>query len=242
MVSCDSPKPPHKTVASSSPVAGPSACPIKKPVDPWIAAMLAILCPQEKAFLQNLKARGVQVTAYDKIWFDDPYYDGKTWTTKRFDAGGVTQGNDIQMIRSPDASENAATIFHEGVHTGQAPAEWRELEYDAYTKEDQWRISHGLPPHDPSFRKKDASGKEVTNLAGIRTFVDREYPGVTAKTAKGPPETIIGKTATGLTTLKRADGTTYDRKPKKGDSYPADKPGTDPPGGVKVDMDQLQCP
>jgi hypothetical protein len=78
------------------------------------------------------------------------------------------------MIRSSSAAENAATIYHEGVHTGQPDSmQWRDKEYGAYTQEEGWAISHGLPPHDPSFRTVDASGHPIPNTAAIRAFVDR---------------------------------------------------------------------
>lgn len=197
------------------------------------------MCPKDKAFLQDLKARGVTVTAYDRIYFEDPYYDGTKWTTKHFEAGGTTSGTDINMIKSSSGEGNAATIYHEGTHTGQpSNMEWRDKEYDAYVKEDRWRISHGLGPHDPSFRK--ANGQ--TNEAAIKAFVDKEYPGVTATTSSGgPPEQVIGKDASGKALVRRADGTTYTRKPKKGDSY-AGPEISEPPGGRKIDMNQLQCP
>jgi len=197
------------------------------------------MCPQDKAFLQDLKARGVTITAFDRIYFEDPYYDGKAWTTKTFEAGGTTNGNEINIIQSPSGANNASTLFHEGTHTAQPNnVPWREQEYDAYVKEDQWRISHGLPPHHPDFRTP--AGK--TNDKAIRAFVDKEYPGVTVKSAGKPPESIKGKDeTTGNTIVRRADGTTYTRKPKKGDSFPGDSK-EEPPGGRKIDMNQLQCP
>jgi hypothetical protein len=209
------------------------------PADPWIRSILAIMCPQDKAFLQDLKARGVTITTYDRIYFEDPYYDGTKWTTKHFEAGGTTSGTDINMLTSSSPEEDAATIFHEGTHTGQPSGmAWRDKEYDAYTKEDGWRISHGLPPHDPSFR--DPSGK--TNQAKIREFVDKEYPGVTAKPSSGgPPEQVVGKTPSGAALVRRADGSTYTRNPKRGDSFSGPE-NTVPPGGRKIDMNQLQCP
>jgi Flp pilus assembly pilin Flp len=207
-----------------------------------IADVLNVMCPKDKAFLADLKARGVTVTAFDKIYFDDPYFDGTKWTTKRFDAGGTTLGTKINMIRSTSAAENAATIFHEGVHTGQPSSmAWRDKEYDAYVKEDQWRISHGLPPHTSSFRTVDAAGNPVTDVAAVRAFVDREYPGVTSTTASGPPEQVIGKSSSGNTMVQRADGSVYERAPKAGDSYGGPEK-TVPAGGIPIDMSKLQCP
>jgi hypothetical protein len=198
------------------------------------------MCPQDKAFLQDLKARGVTITAYDSIHYDDPYYDGKKWTTKPMDCAGTTFRTHINMIRYSSGAENAATIYHEGVHTNpsQDGMRWRDKEYDAYVKEDRWRISHGLPPHDPSFRGPDGR----TNEAAIQAKVDKDYPGVTvAPSSGGPPEEVIGKDASGRTKVQRADNSFYYRNPKKGDSFSGVEQ-TQPPGGVNVDINQLQCP
>jgi hypothetical protein len=208
----------------------------------WIQDVLKIMCPKDKAFLDGLRARGVKITAYDRIYFDDPYYDGTKWTSKRFEAGGTTSDSEINMIRSDVARENAATIYHEGVHTAQPDTmPWREKEYDAYIKEDRWRISHGFPPHDPSFRTKDTTGKEITNEAAVRAMVDKAYPGVTATSGGGALEQIVGKTASGNTVVQRADGSRYTRPPKKGDSY-AGPEVTVPKGGIRVNMEELKCP
>lgn len=206
--------------------------------------MLKVMCPQDKAFLADLNARGVSVTLYDRIYFDDPYYDGKRWTTKRFEAGGTTDGNQITILRSGDANADAATLYHEGVHTAQAATmAWRDREYQAYIKEEQWRIAHGIPADRPSFRTTDATGKQVSNDAAIQAFVDKQYPGVTAAPATGTaPEQVIGKTRSGETRVLRADGSTYTRAPRAGDSFSATNAVTVPKGGVKVDMAKLKCP
>jgi hypothetical protein len=104
---------------------------------------------------------------------------------------------------------------------------------------DQWRISHGLPPHNPSFRKTDNAGNQTTNVAGIRKFVDKEYPGVTTGAKKS--EEIVGRTPSGETIVKRADKTQYTRKPKKGDSF-AGTQIAQPPTGIPIDIAKLQCP
>ena len=208
----------------------------------WLNDIKKIMClPEDKTFLADLQARGVTITAFDRIYFEDPYYDGTQWTTRHFEAGGTTDGTDITMIRSTDAVENAATIYHEGVHTGQPVSmAWRDKEYDAYIKEDGWRIAHGLPPHDPSFRTTDASGKQVTNDATVRAMVDKDYPGVTVKTSTGAVEQVIGKAASGETIAKRADGSVYTRSPNPGDSFPAPDAVTEPPQGLPVDLSKLR--
>jgi hypothetical protein len=198
--------------------------------------------PAEQAFLDDLIARGVTVTAFDRIYFEDPYYDGTKWTTKHFEAGGTTGRTDVNIIRGSNAADNASTIFHEGVHTGQPGSmAWRDKEYDAYAKEDKWRMDHGLPPHDPSFRTTDVTGKVVTDVAALKAFVDKEYPGVSVVGPGGAVEQVVGKDAAGDSIVKRADGSRYTRPPKAGDSFPGPEI-TEPPGGLPVDLKKLKGP
>ncbi len=220
---------------------GPTAGTPPPSPDAWLEDIKRIMShPEDKAFLDDLMARGVTITAFDRIYFEDPYYDGTQWTTKHFEAGGTTGGTSINMIRSASAAENAATIYHEGIHTGQPSAlPWREKEYDAYVKEDRWRIAHGLPPHDPSFRTTGADGTPQTNQAAIRAMVDREYPGVSSTSASGAIEQVIGRTASGDTVVQRDDGSSYTRAPQAGDSFPGPEV-TVPPGGVPVDLSKLK--
>lgn len=216
--------------------------------DAWLGGMLAVLCPGDKEFLAKLRARGVTVTGYDRIYWDDPYYDGTAWTTRRFEGGGSTDGagKNINMLTNRSPESNAATLYHEGIHTGQPTTmEWRDKEYEAYTLTEKWRIEHGMPPQDPSFRKQDASGNTVVDEDGVKKMVDEEYPGVTAAPpgapASAPPERVVGRDAAGNSVVQRGNGTTYTRPPRKGDSYPGPQV-TEPPGGRVVNTAQLRCP
>lgn len=204
--------------------------------DAWLGGMLAILCPRDKATLDKLRAGGVKVTAFDRIYFEDPYYDGTKWTTKIFEAGGSAAGKEINMITGQGPIDNASTLYHEGVHTTQPDSmPWRDKEYQAYIAEEQWRIDRGFPPGRPDFRTKDAAGKTIVNEAAVHTFVHSEYPGISAG------DQIIGRMPSGDTVLERPDGSQYSRPPKKGDSYPGPQ-RTDPPGGRPVHSSQLRCP
>lgn len=216
--------------------------------DAWLGGMLAVLCPDDKEFLAKLRARGVTVTGYDRIYWDDPYYDGTKWTTRRFEGGGSTDssGTNINMLSNRSPGSNAATLYHEGTHTGQpSTMAWRDKEYEAYTATEKWRIAHGMPPQDPSFRKVDASGNTVVDEDAVKKMVDKEYPGVTAApsgaTPSAPPEQVIGRDASGNTVVQRGDGSTYTRPPRKGDSY-AGAQVNEPPGGRAVNTSQLRCP
>ena len=121
----------------TGPGSGSSSPPPPDP-DQWLLDIKAVFNrPEDKVFLDDLIRRGVTITAFDKIRFDDPIYDGTKWTVKVFNAGGSQRGTTIDMIRSANAVQNAAVIFHEGVHTGQPSSmSWSEKEYDAYTKEE----------------------------------------------------------------------------------------------------------
>jgi hypothetical protein len=68
--------PPSSSGSSAS--RPPSSRPSSPAVPPWIGGILNIMCPQDKAFLRQLKNNGVQITAYDRIYFEDPFYNGRT--------------------------------------------------------------------------------------------------------------------------------------------------------------------
>jgi hypothetical protein len=225
--------------ARTVPGSGSSSPPPPNP-DQWLLDIKAVFNqPEDKVFLDDLIRRGVTITAFDKIRFDDPIYDGTKWTVKVFDAGGSQRGTTIDMISSSRAVENAATIFHEGVHTGQPSSmSWNEKEYDAYTKEEAWRIAHGLSGR-AGFRTTDASGAVVPDVAAIKAMVDRVYPISTTTTSTGLVERVVGMTADGKTKVVRSDGTDGVREPKAGDTFPGPKV-TDPPTGIPVDLAKLK--
>lgn len=224
----------------ADPTAGPSGPPPPNP-DQWLLDIKAVFNkPSDKVFLDQLIAKGVTVTAFDKIRFDDPFYDGTKWTVKVFNAGGTQGSNNIELIRRSSASENASTIFHEGVHALQPSSmAWNEKEYDAYTKEEQWRIDHGLSAR-PGFRTTDSSGAVVPDVAAIKAFVDSKYPIATTTTSTGVVERVVGMRASdGKTEVVRSDGTRGFRDPKPGDTFPGPKV-TDPPTGLPVDLSKLK--
>jgi hypothetical protein len=203
------------------------------------------MCPKDKAFLDDLRARGVTITAFDRIHYEDPYYDGTKWTTKPFEGGGSTTGTHINIVTGGTTPAGVAgTIYHEGIHTGQPSSmPWSEKEYDAYTKGEQWAIDHGQPESFPGFRTTDGSGKSIPDAAAIRKFVDKEYPISTdaPSTPGAPPDRVVGSDPSGKTIMQRADGSTYTRAPKKGDTY-AGPEIQDPPGGRPALTCQLKCP
>ena len=209
--------------------------------DAWVRDLAAIFLPADRDVLEDIKAKGIVVRVYDEIYFEDPYFDGSAWTTKRFEAAGTTNGTTINLIRDSRTAENAATLYHEWIHTGQpVEMEKREREYEAYTKEERWRIDHGIAPGIRAFRSRDSQGAWVPNEAAIRAFVDEEYPGITSLApGGGPPETIWGNTPSGGTVVQRADGTRYTRPARAGDSFPAPRPIRVPPRGRRLDIDAV---
>jgi hypothetical protein len=125
----------------------------------------------------------------------------------------------------------------------------REMEYEAWTKEEEWRIAHGQPSAGTGFRTTDSNGKVVPNVAAIKKHIDNStgYPGITVPAPKTPgkppppPDIIVGRDARGNTRLERPDGSQYSRPPKKGDAFQG--PTTTVPNpGMVIDMNKLQCP
>jgi hypothetical protein len=65
---------------------------------------------------------------------------------------------------------------------------------------------------------------------------------VTSKPTHGAaPEQVVGSDLSEQTIIKRADKTTYKRKPKKGDSFSGSST-TVPPEGLDIDVNKVQCP
>ena len=234
------PKPPPKPPPVPAPTPAPPAPPT--PAEQTMKDVKTILCKQDPQVLADLRSRGVSITVYDSIYFEDPYYDGKKWTTQRNDVLGTNSGTQIQMVRTQSVEDQAETLYHEAWHSHQpAGMQQRDKEYEAYTKTAEWRIARGLVP--ASFVKKDKAGKYVVDSAAIKRHVDSQYPGITvAAPGAKKSERIIGNTASGDTIIERADGSTYTRKPRKGDGYMSDVDHPTPPGGYVVDPKLIQCP
>ena len=200
-----------------SPVA-PCRAPKKAPAPPWtVDCVLKILCPKDKHVVGQLSKTKVNVA--DKIYFDDPYYDGKKWTTKRFDAGGVSSASNKEIgVMSGASCEDAATTFyHEIWHQNQSSAmNFEQKEYEAYYETEKWTIERGLPSQSAGTKlRKKEKGKVVPDRKAIEKYVHDNYP-VPKKTSGPPPPRPVGRDAAGNT--KMSDGTS--RPPKKGDTYP----------------------
>jgi hypothetical protein len=176
-----------------------------------VAEVLKILCPKDKNVVDDLAHTDVEIA--DEIYYDDPYYDGTQWITRRFDGAGSWDSgtSKLRVLTSGSAQSAAYTIYHELIHKNQSPGmSWQEKEIDAYYQTEQWAIMRGLPG-DPDFRNSGDSGTRLPDRAAIADFVKREYPLPTNSMGPIP----VGHTNSGDTIL--SDGTT--RAPQIGDSY-----------------------
>jgi hypothetical protein len=113
---------PKPSAPKPAPPAPPPPAPI--PAEKFISSVQAIMCPRDAAALRDLKNSKVQITVYDSITFEDEKFDGKNWVRKPFAAGGAAYEDPpgqkrIDAVLTADASDNAATLYHEAVHTQQ---------------------------------------------------------------------------------------------------------------------------
>ena len=218
-----------------------------------IKDVLAKLCPDDKAVVDKLATQ--DVTLADALYFEDPYYDGAQWTTKRFDAGGILDGEGgITLVTDVSPETAATTLYHEMWHAGQPKdMSWMDAEIDAYTRTEAWTIAKGFAGQDgDALRVLDAAGKAVPSKDAIVAKVKEAYPiaieppkvataavgalpGAAATTGPLAPVTVVGRNAKGLTLL--SDGTA--RAPVKGDTYAGPEIKV---GERKVPRDVWKCP
>lgn len=190
-----------------------------------VAGVLKILCKNDKKIVEQLSKTTVKTA--DLIYFDDPYFDGKKWTTKKFIAGGLSDANAKLITLLSDASNESAvdTIYHEIWHQNQpAGMGWPEpAEDDAYYNTELWLIERGLPGN-PDLRAKDAAGKIIPDKKAIRDLVQKEYPGPPPPVAGVPqPIPIEADTKKNLTKVRDpVTGKTSWRPSQKGDTFSAD--------------------
>jgi hypothetical protein len=214
---------------------------------PWdVKCACKILCPKNKPVVEQLAKSTVETA--NEVWFEDPYFDGATWTTKRFDAGGSADpGTKSIMVLADQGCEGAAiTFYHEVWHQNQpAGMGWPEpAEDDAYYNTELWTIKHGLPSQGKGLRMKDPkTGKIVPNKKAIRKMVQHQYPSPPPPVAgvKQPvpigqrngvlgPETEVQDPATGAIGW---------RPSKKGDTYAGPQKIS---GYKKIDPAEWSCP
>jgi len=140
--------------------------------------VLKILCKTDKAVIDRA-AKTQKIYKADRVYFDDPYFDGKKWILKRFPAAGSVGGGKIMMLSKLSCENAATTLYHEVWHTKQpAGMGWpHPSEDDAYYNTELWTISKGLPSQlYPPLRKTDSKGNIIPDKAAIKKIVDRDYP------------------------------------------------------------------
>ncbi|MEN5208646.1 type VI secretion system tip protein TssI/VgrG [Stenotrophomonas terrae] len=182
-----------------------------------VADLLKLLCPDDKAVVDQLAQTDVQVA--DRIYFDDVYYDGTEWGTKRFEAGGTSSTDDkvIGLLSGTSPEDAVNTVYHEIRHQNQPEdMPWREKEEDAYYATEAWTIAKGLPGQGGDvLRTTNADGSVVPDRQAVRDLVNDHYPIPTS--ANGPIPVGHDKES-GQTIL--SDGS--QRDPILGDTYPGE--------------------
>jgi hypothetical protein len=154
---------------------------------PWdVACVLKIMCAKDKNVIDQLGKTTVNTA--DDIFWDDPIFDGKKWTTKRFPGGGSADpvAKEITVLNRTSCEDAAETFYHEVWHQNQpAGMGWPDpAEDDAYFNTEQWTIDRGLSGR-PALRTVNAAGKTVPDKGKIRAFVQNQYP--------SPPPPVKGK-------------------------------------------------
>lgn len=177
-----------------------------------LPCVLKILCKKDKAVVDA--ARTTQkLYKIKRVFFEDPLFDGKKWTTKHFEAAGTAGSGQILFVSDTTCESAATTLYHEVWHTKQpAGMGWPHLEEDdAYYNTELWTIANGYPSQgDPPLRTKDAKGNVVPDKAAIKSTVDAAYPVQTTAPPgweirgfkKMPPETKWTDTGSGKTIWK----------------------------------------
>lgn len=210
---------PNGSSSAKSPVA---PCNAKK--GPWPAkwdmdCVRDILCCKDADVISRAKTTQTVYKA-DQVFFDDPYFDGTNWTTKRFNAAGTAGGGEIMMLSSQSCEQAAITLYHEVWHTKQPSGMgWpHPSEDDAYYNTELWTIEQGLPSQaNPPLRTTDSNGKVVPDKALIKKHVDEEYP---QPTSVSPEWRIVNfkKSPNQTNWRNRNTGATQWKKSVKGDS------------------------
>jgi hypothetical protein len=172
---------PEGPIFSDDPVGSPVAvCRASgKKASSWdMACLLKTLCKKNKDVVDHVR-NNVDLYKVDRVYFEDPYFDGSKWTTKHFEAGGTSGGGEITFLSKDSCEDAATTLYHETWHDKQpAGMGWpHPAEDDAYYNTELWTIEQGLPGQaGPRLRTKDAKGKIVPDKTEIARYVDDAYP------------------------------------------------------------------
>jgi hypothetical protein len=223
--------------------AGPPGA--SKPRNWTVDAVRKILCKSDPQVVADLSR--TKVTTADSIHYDDPYFDGKSWTTKRFEAGGSANPatKEIMVLSGTSAETAATTFYHEVWHQNQPKGMgWPEpAEDDAYLHTEQWTIDQGLPGQQgDDLRMTDpATGKQVPDPAAIRKLVQNDYPSPPAAVAGvAQPVPVSSDPVKNLTQVRDPNTGALSWRPSvKGDTYA----GPEVKDNLKtIDPTQWKCP
>lgn len=197
-----------------------------------VDCVLNILCKQDKEIVKALKR--IKVIKTETLIFEDPYYDGTQWITKKFYVTGTAKENVITIDRNTSCENATVILYHEVWHTQQDKAKldtFEKREYDAFYYTEKWTIERELPSQGVGLRKNRVDGSIIASWQGVVEYVHQHYP--IPKTIPFP----VGKTLEGKTIL--SDGTI--RSPQKGDTFPTSKP-TNQPTEEYIPPHKWQCP
>lgn len=170
-----------------SPVQVCRAPPPKKAPGWDLPCLLNILCKKDSDVIDHVR-KNVNLYKVDRVYFEDNYFDGKSWVIKTFEAGGTNGGGDITFLAGDNCVSAATTLYHETWHSKQpAGMGWPHTsEDDAYYNTELWTIERGLPGQQGNdLRMKNAKGKWAPDKKAIEKFVDQEYP---TPPPSAPPE------------------------------------------------------
>jgi hypothetical protein len=208
----------------------------------WIRDMAPYFSSDEdQKFLKALIDGKFVVTAFTHMHFEDYRFEKGEWKTIKSPADGCTIGRQIDIVKMADAAETASVLYHEIMHAGQDPdMPENEREYQAYLYEDEFRMRHGMPPVNDSFRPPDGKGK-VTDPHAIRQFVNAEYPGIAVPAPDGSVGRIIGHRGDQTRILLPDGETIVERPTEEGDAYGGEQM-VSPDGAQRVDLRLLLRP
>src|SRR5262245_44706574 len=200
---------------------------INCPDTPWdVKCILDIFCKgdsQDREVVKKMPKLTIHRREKKQVHYKK--FKGGTWVDDGFTSGGSALGTKVWVNQDTNCCDAAATFFHEVTHTDQPDTmAGSQREYDAYIKTEQWRIKKGLPPHNPTFRKKVKDPKdpsktiEVPDADAIKAKVDKTYAYNPPTPIGGgtPPPSVLGLTPDG-TEVELSDGTT--RPPQEGDAF-----------------------
>lgn len=215
---------------------------------PWdVKCILNIFCngdSEDREVVKKLPKLTVHKRQAKQVHYKK--YIGGKWVDDGFTSAGSANGTTVWVNEDSGCHETASTLYHEVTHTDQPMSmPSSQKEYDAYIKEEQWRIKKGYPPGGPNFRKKIKDTKnpskmiEVPNKESIKADVDETYAYNPPTPVGGgiPPPSVLGLTPDGKN-VRLSNGAT--RPPKEGDAYRL--PDT---GGMvleTIDSNEWKCP